>query len=129
MKPVPPDKQVSMQKLAATAALAEPDEAVLRLRTIHRAASDLRRGTPVILTGEEPLVLLGAETASPRGLSELVALAAAPPVLLLAPMRAAAVLHRAVESGQSVVALQLNDELLVPGLLRSTSKARAIAPP
>jgi GTP cyclohydrolase II len=90
----------------------------MRLRTVHRAAADLRRGTPVLLTGEAPLILLAAETGGPRGLAELATLAAEPPVLLLAPMRAAAVLHQPVEQGSSVVALSLGSELLVPDLLR-----------
>ena len=54
---------------------AAPDPEVLRLRTVHRAAAELRRGTPVLLTGEAPLVLLAAETAGPRGLAEFAALA------------------------------------------------------
>ena len=97
---------------------AAPDPEVLRLRTVHRAAADLRRGTPVLLTGEAPLLVLAAETAGPRGLAELAMLAADPPVLLLAPMRAAAVLHRAVEPGSPVVALHIGSELLAPGPLR-----------
>ncbi len=97
---------------------AAPDPEVLQLRTVHRAAADLRRGTPVLLTGEAPLLLLAAETAGPRGLAELAMLAADPPVLLLAPMRAAAVLHRAVEPGSPVVALHIGSELLAPGPLR-----------
>jgi GTP cyclohydrolase II len=97
---------------------ATPDPEVLRLRTVHRAAADLRRGTPVLLTGEAPLLLLAAETAGPRGLAELAMLAADPPVLLLAPMRAAAVLHRAGEPGSPVVALHIGSELLAPGPLR-----------
>jgi GTP cyclohydrolase II len=94
------------------------DPEVLRLRAVHRAAADLRRGTPVLLTGVAPLVLLAAETAGSRGLEELAMLAAGPPVLLLAPMRAAAVLHRPVEPGSTVVALQLGSELLAPEPLR-----------
>jgi GTP cyclohydrolase II len=94
------------------------DEEVLRLRAVHRAATELRRGTPVLLTGEAPLILLAAETAGPRGLGEFTALAAAPPVLLLAPMRAAAVLHWPIEKGSAVVAVRLGSELLAPGPLR-----------
>jgi GTP cyclohydrolase II len=61
---------------------------------------------------------LAAETASPRGLAELTALAAEPPVLILAPVRAAAVLHRPLEHGVAAVALRLSAELLAPGALR-----------
>ena len=107
-----------MNERNADAASATADPDVLRLRTVHRAAADLRRGTPVLLTGEAPLILLAAETAGPRGLAELAMLAVQPPVLLLAPMRAAAVLHRAIEPGSSVVALSIDNGLLAPGPLR-----------
>ncbi|HEY6441504.1 MAG TPA: GTP cyclohydrolase II [Acetobacteraceae bacterium] len=107
-----------MSERSSAAAAAAPDADVLRLRTVHRAAADLRRGTPVLLTGGAPLILLAAETAGPRGLAELAMLAAQPPVLLLAPMRAAAVLHRPVEPDSAVVALSLGGELLAPGPLR-----------
>ena len=72
----------------------------------------------MLLTGEVPLVLLAAETAGPNGLAELATLAAEPPVLLLAPIRAAAVLHRPLEHDLPVVALHLTTELLAPGPLR-----------
>jgi len=118
MKQVPTGDQFRVQEplSGGPGAVAEAD--VLRLRMVHRAAADLRRGTPVLLIGDDSLVLLGAETAGPRGLAELAALAAAPPVLLLAAMRAAAVLHRPVEPGEPVVALRLGDALLAPGPLR-----------
>ena len=117
MKHVPRQDQVGGQS-GANVTPAEPDPDVLRLRSVHRAAADLRRGTPVLLTGEAPLILLAAETAGPRGLAELAVLAAEPPVLLLAPMRAAAVLHRPAERGSPVVALHVSGELLTPELLR-----------
>ncbi|HEY2618383.1 MAG TPA: GTP cyclohydrolase II [Acetobacteraceae bacterium] len=110
---------VGMAQPGASLPLNAPDPDVLRLRMVHRAAADLRRGTPVLLTGEAPLILLAAETAGPRGLAELGMLAAEPPVLLLAPMRAAAVLHRPVEQGSPVVALSLGAGLLAPEPLRS----------
>jgi GTP cyclohydrolase II len=107
-----------MQEVAANAPVVAPDPDVLRLRGVHRAAAELRRGTPVVLTGESSLILLAAETAGPHGLAELAALAAEPPVLLLAPVRAAAVLHRPLEQGTPAVALRLTTDLLAPGPLR-----------
>ena len=107
-----------MQEVAANAPVVAPDPDVLRLRAVHRAAAELRRGTPVVLTGESSLILLAAETAGPHGLAELAALAAEPPVLLLAPVRAAAVLHRPLEQGTPAVALRLTTDLLAPGPLR-----------
>ena len=62
------------------------------LRAVHRAIADLRRGTPVLLTGEgDALLVAAAEAVSARGLAELADGAAAPACLLLSPVRAAAV--------------------------------------
>jgi GTP cyclohydrolase II len=110
--------EVLTQETGASVPAAPADPDVLRLRTVHRAAAELRRGTPVLLLGEASLILLAAETAGPRGISELAALAAEPPVLLLAPVRAAAVLHQPLVPGAPVMALQLGSELLAPGPLR-----------
>lgn len=79
-----------------------PDPAILPIRAVHRAVADLRRGTPVLLTGTPDWVMLAADTASAAGLSELAALAAGPAVLLLSPVRAAALLRRPVEPGGSI---------------------------
>jgi GTP cyclohydrolase II len=87
------------------------------LRAVHRAAADLRRGTPVLLLGEAPLVVLPAETAGAAGLAELAALAASPPVLLLAPVRAAAVLRRPVAPELPAKALRTSPALLAPEVL------------
>ena len=97
----------------------EPDPVTLRLRGVHRAIAELRRGTPVLLTGDEPLLLLAAETAGAPGLGELAALAEGPPVLLMAPVRAAALLHRPVPQNVAAVALSLSDRLLAPETLLS----------
>jgi GTP cyclohydrolase II len=120
-----------------------PDATSLALRRVHRAASDLRRGTPVLLRGgkDNPgaaLLVAAAETVGARGLAELAALAAAAPVLLLAPCRAAAVLHRPIPTNpvatpatapleaatrgaaeEAPVALTLPPSLLDPARLRS----------
>ena len=108
-----------------------------RLRVVHRAATDLRRGIPVCLTGSVPggsvpggsvpggdeagvaLLVLAAETAHPPGLAEFLAPIAAPPVLLLAPVRAASVLRRPVAAPAGAdpteaVALALPPALLAP---------------
>jgi GTP cyclohydrolase II len=100
------------------------DPAVLRLRDVHRATAELRRGTPVLLIGDEPLILLPAETAGARGLAEFAALAEGPPLLVLAPVRCAAVLRRPIgaplpgaATQASAVALQLSPALLDPAVL------------
>ncbi len=118
MKHVFRHDQFRAHESAAAATAVAPDQDVLRLRTVHRAAADLRRGIPVLLSGEATLVVLGAETAGARGLAELARLMAEPPVLLLAPVRGAAVLHRPVEQDASVVALHLTEDLMAPESLR-----------
>ena len=100
------------------ASLGASDLAAARLRAVHRAATDLRRGIPVVLEGDPPLLLLAAETASPAGLDEFARLAPAPPVLLLAPVRAAAVLRRPTgPAGGPPVALALPGPLLTQDAL------------
>ena len=100
-----------------------PDARVLALRGVHRALADLRRGTPVVLRSEEgALVVAAAETVGAQGLADLAGAALAPPVLLLAPVRAAAVLHRPVPHAaeeEGAVALRLPPSLTAPEILRS----------
>lgn len=107
---------------------ATPDAATLAMRRVHRAVSELRRGTPVLLTGPGgPLVAAVAETVGARGLTELSSLASAPPVLILAPSRAASVLHRPIPTfgaeakgvREAPVTLLLPPSLLEPAALRS----------
>jgi len=78
------------------------------------------------------LLLAAAETVSARGLAELAAAARAPAVLLLAPVRAAAVLQRPVPQAPggnaaepSAVALRLPAGLLDPAALRSLADPTA----
>ncbi|WP_162861310.1 GTP cyclohydrolase II [Muricoccus nepalensis] len=90
------------------------------MRAVHRAASDLRRGTPVLLDGGgECLVLAAAETVGARGLSELSEAATGPAVLLLSAARAAALLAGAAAGGEEApVSLRLPPSLLDPESLR-----------
>ena len=106
-------------------ASAVADPAVLRLRAVHRAAADLRRGTPVLMRAAQDLVLLGAETAGVRGLAELRHVAEGAPVLLLAPARAAAVLHRPVVPLIPALALRLPEALFEPVFLRGMADPTA----
>ena len=81
---------------------------VARLRRVHRAASDLRRGIPVVLTaGGTMIAMLAAEAADADNVAELAALAVDAPLLLLAPTRAAAVLRRPVAHGEVAVAVRV----------------------
>ncbi len=112
-----------------------PDAAALALRAVHRAASDLRRGTPVLLRGQEhALVIAAAETVGARGLAELAALSRGTPALLLAPVRAAAIAPPrpvlaaaagAPEDAASTVAFRLPAALLDPAALRSLADPTA----
>jgi GTP cyclohydrolase II len=132
----------SRTQQAAESALTplSPDPVALRLRAIHRAAAEQRRGTPVLLEGEAPLVALAAETAGASGLADLAALAAAPPVLLLSPVRAAAVLRRPVASCGALLGSQdapvvafrtagLLDPALLRGLADPTADQLLAEPP
>jgi GTP cyclohydrolase II len=109
-----------------------PDPVALSLRAVHRAASELRRGTPVLIRGPEgALLVAAAETVSARGLAEMAGASRAPATLLLAPVRAAAVLMRPVPQGGAVgpeagaVALRLPPALLDPDVLRSLADPTA----
>jgi GTP cyclohydrolase II len=109
----------------ASTPAALPDPAISALRAVHRAAAELRRGTPVLLrSGEHGLVMAAAETVGAGGLAEIAALAKSPPVLLLAPSRAAAVapvpaLRPVLGVEEAAVALRLPPALLDPAALRS----------
>lgn len=106
----------------------------LSLRQVHRAVAELRRGTPVLIRGAEGAILVAAaETVGASGLSELAEGATAAPVLLLATVRAAAVLHRPVLQGpggnpeeMGAVALRLPPTLLDPAKLRSLADPVAV---
>jgi GTP cyclohydrolase II len=95
-----------------------------RLRSVHRAASELRRGTAIVLLGDQDLVIVPAETAGPRGLSDLAELSDANPVLLLAAMRAAAVMP-AAQTDAAVRAVRLSPGLLSPAVLRGLADPTA----
>ncbi|MFC7476212.1 GTP cyclohydrolase II [Dankookia sp. GCM10030260] len=107
--------------------MAGPDAVALALRAVHRAASDLRRGTPVLLRGAgEMLLLAAAETVGAQGLATLATLARTPPVLLLAPSRAAVVAPFAgLRSEEAAVALRLPPALFTPEALRSLADPTA----
>ena len=85
-------------------------EPELRARTVHRAAAELRRGTPVRVGG---LIVLSADTASAGGLAEMTSLVDTAPVLVLSAVRASAVLRRPV--GGTLAALHTSG-LAAPAL-------------
>jgi GTP cyclohydrolase II len=102
---------------------------VAALRAVHRAVADLRRGVPVLLRAETPLLVLAAETATTPRLDEFRGLAVAPYSVLLMPTRAAALLHRPVMQSVPVVALRIESARLDPDLLRSLADPILPQPP
>jgi GTP cyclohydrolase II len=98
-----------------------PDPETLRLRQVHRAIADLRRGTPVILSGATKLIVLAAETAGGAGLEDIAALASGPACLLLAQGRAEAV----TGTTAPLVAVAAPKSLLAPAFLRSLADPTA----
>lgn len=79
----------------------------LRLRQVHRAASDLKRGVPVIIGGRDPLAILAAETADLSGFQEFGAIGQTETMLLLAPGRAASVAPGPVDMRAAATALRV----------------------
>jgi len=116
---------------AQVPAFSLPDPAILRVRAVHRAIADLRRGTPVLLLGSPDLIVLAADTAGAAGLAELAALAVAPPVLLLSPVRAAALLRRPVEPGPPIAlrTTRLLEPALLHGMADPTAAQLLVDPP
>jgi GTP cyclohydrolase II len=114
-----------MPLVHGSSAQATPDPVMRRLRLVHRVASELRRGIPVVLNGTPPLVILAAETAGPHGIGELAALGTEAPVLLLAPVRAAAVLRQPVPQEAAAVAVRLPDALLNAPIVQALADATA----
>ncbi|MBV8588951.1 MAG: GTP cyclohydrolase II [Acetobacteraceae bacterium] len=113
---------------AAAGADPEPNgrrDSALTLRNVQRAVADLRAGLPILLAGADPLVLLAAETAGPSGIAEFKSLSAEPPLLLLAPVRAATVSHRPVEQTPSAAAVQMIDSMLAPAILHGLADPTA----
>ena len=112
----------------AVAPPASAETSTITLRRVHRAASDLRRGVPVLLDTEPPLLLLAAETAGAESLAEFAALGTTPPVVLFAPVRGAAVLRRPADTDADVVAALLPAALANPEALRGLADPTAKQP-
>jgi GTP cyclohydrolase II len=109
-----------------------PDPALLadrmRLRQVHRAASELRRGVPVVLGGATRLLILAAETAGTEALAELEALSGVRPVLILAPARAAAILRAPMPAEIAAIAVALPDSLYNIAVYQSLADPTATQP-
>jgi GTP cyclohydrolase II len=105
------------------------DQARLRLRQVHRAASDLRRGVPVVLRADAPLLILAAETAGADGLAELEAISGSHPLLILAPARAAAILRAPMSADTAAVAVTLPESITRIAVYQSLADPLAAQPP
>lgn len=107
-------------------AMAPVDAVCLAIRSVHRAISELRRGTPVLIHGAKgAVVVAAAETIGGRGMAALSAAASTPPVLLLAMSRAAAILPALVPPSRTntqddpgAVAIRLPPDLFTPEALQ-----------
>ena len=113
---------------ASSPATNDPDALTRTLRRVHRAASDLRRGVPVLLDGEAPLLVLAAETAGVESLAEFASLGTAPPIILFAPVRGAAVLRRPADPDTDVIAAVLPEALANSAALRGLADPTAAQP-
>jgi GTP cyclohydrolase II len=104
------------------------DPVRLRLRQVHRAASDLRRGVPVVLGGDAPLLILAAETAGADGLVELASTSGTDIVLILAPARAAAILRAPMSAEAAAVAVTLPASFQKIEIYQSIADPLAVQP-
>jgi GTP cyclohydrolase II len=95
----------------------------IRLRQIHQASQVLRAGGVVLLRGQEPILLLGAETALASSVAELVKRAAAPPVLMLTKTKVADIFGPLETTQTEVVAFALPKELLSAEALRGVAES------
>jgi len=102
---------------AAAADRAGADAALPPFRQVHRAIAELRRGVPVIVEGQVPLVVLAAEGASMAGLRELAALTQGEGSLVLAGRRAADISGRSVLD-EALLAFALPQRGLEPDMIR-----------
>lgn len=85
---------------------------------MHRAIADARRGVPVVLAARKPLILAPAETVGAEGLRLIDLLSDGPASLLLAPARAAAILHHEIPQDKPAIALKLAQPLTDPESLK-----------
>jgi GTP cyclohydrolase II len=101
----------------------------LRLRQVHRGASDLRRGVPVILGGPSPLLIMAAETAGADGLTELESVSRSEIMLILTPARAAAILRAPMPAQAAAVAVALPPSMRKIDVFQSIVDPTAAQPP
>jgi GTP cyclohydrolase II len=101
--------------------------AVSRLRAVHRAVAELKRGVPVLLEAAPGLVVLPAETAGAPGLADFAALAQpGAVVLLLASGRAGAIQAGQKAAGEGGIrAVRMEPALLDPAVLRGLADPTA----
>jgi GTP cyclohydrolase II len=104
------------------------DQARLRLRQVHRATSDLRRGVPVVLGGDAPLLILAVETAGGDGLAELARISSTDLMLVLAPARAAAILRTPMSAEAGAVVVTLPDSFQKIEIYQSLADPLAVQP-
>ncbi|MDW8444721.1 MAG: GTP cyclohydrolase II [Acetobacteraceae bacterium] len=112
---------------SAAATASAPCAGERRLRQVHRALAELRRGAPTLLVAAEGGWLVSAaELCSTAALECLARLGREPAALLVAPTRAAAILHRPAPGAADdpAVALRLPGGV-TPAMLRALADPTA----
>lgn len=104
------------------------DDGRLRLRQVHRAASELRRGVPVVILGDAPLLVVAAETAGWDAIAEMEAISGSYPMLVLAPSRAAAILRSPMSADAGAVAATLPETVRDVGVYQALANPMAAQP-
>ncbi len=126
MNHVPRSAVVSASVASETELAAQAKAESLRaLRAVHRAMGELRRGRPVLLLADLPLVIVPAETAQPESLADLLAVATSKPLLLLGAGRAAVLQGQPAPPDETPVAFTLPDDLLSARVLREVADPTA----
>jgi GTP cyclohydrolase II len=94
-----------------------PPTDLARMREVHRAITELRRGAAVILRGVETWLILSAETAGTCGLGQMSQLAPTQTLLLLGEGRAQGLLHQTGGNTGRARAFDLPPALIAPDQL------------
>ncbi len=102
--------------------------ATAKLASVQMAMTTLRRGMPVVIGGDWPLLVVAAEAVSEEGLLAFDSLAAGPGHVVLAPDRAAAVLGRPIVVA-GPVALRRMDGVFDEAALRALADPTLSGPP
>lgn len=92
-------------------------------RRVRRAASDLKRGIPVVVTEHGRMVaVVAAEAATAENLAELAGISLEPLLLIMPPTKAAALLRQPVAQDRAAIAISLNVPIPTADLVRRVAE-------